>query len=257
MMDRFDLRIEVPQVSIEDLGLPATGESSASVAARVAAARALQAARFAGHATARVNADASGRLLEEIAPLDGECRSLLALAADRLGLTPRGYHRILRSARTIADLDGAADIRQPHLAEALSYRLPFGRRIDAFLRTGRSTGIAHAGASALPRQGGVSASAQQKIRIGTAGSFASGRWHGVAGRDRARRPPFAQMPVSPCRRPAAAPVNGPARPKASKAATQPGGDVPASPLQSRRGRVSSATSPGRTNHRGHDSPVPA
>lgn len=127
MMDRFDLRIEVPRVAIEDLGLPATGESSASVALRVAAARALQAARFADHPTARVNADASGRLLEEIAPLDGECRSLLALAAERLGLTPRGYHRILRSARTIADLDASAAIRQPHLAEALSYRLPFGR----------------------------------------------------------------------------------------------------------------------------------
>ncbi len=127
MMDRFDLRIEVPQVAIEDLGLPATGESSASVAERVAAARMLQTERFTGHPSARVNADASGRLLEEIAPLDSECRSLLALAAERLGLTPRGYHRILRSARTIADLDRSPAIRQPHLAEALSYRLPFGR----------------------------------------------------------------------------------------------------------------------------------
>lgn len=127
MMDRFDLRFEVPQVAIEDLALPATGESSATVAARVAAARAIQNSRFADHPTARVNADASGRLLEEIAPLDGECRALLSLAAERLGLTPRGYHRILRSARTIADLDESAAIRQPHLAEALSYRLPFGR----------------------------------------------------------------------------------------------------------------------------------
>ncbi|WP_018001273.1 YifB family Mg chelatase-like AAA ATPase [Paracoccus sp. N5] len=127
MMDRFDLRFEVPQVSIADLGLPATGESSATVAERVAAARGIQARRFAEHPRARVNADASGRLLEEIAPLDGECRSLLALAAEKLGLTPRGYHRILRSARTIADLDDSPAIRQPHLAEALSYRLPFGR----------------------------------------------------------------------------------------------------------------------------------
>lgn len=127
MMDRFDLRIEMPQVSIEDLSLPATGESSATVAERVTAARAMQTKRFAGHPKARVNADASGRLLEEIAPLDKDCQSLLTLAANRLGLTPRGYHRILRSARTIADLDQSAEIRQPHLAEALSYRLPFGR----------------------------------------------------------------------------------------------------------------------------------
>ncbi len=91
------------------------------------AARGIQARRFADHPRARVNADASGRLLEEIAPLDSECRSLLALAAEKLGLTPRGYHRILRSARTIADLDDSPAIRQPHLAEALSYRLPFGR----------------------------------------------------------------------------------------------------------------------------------
>lgn len=127
MMDRFDLRIDMPQVTYEELGLPATGESSAVVAERVAAARALQALRFAGHPQARVNADAAGRLLEEIAPLDGECRALLALAAEKLGLTPRGYHRILRAARTIADLDASEHIRRPHLGEALSYRLPFGR----------------------------------------------------------------------------------------------------------------------------------
>ena len=127
MMDRFDLRIDMPQVSYEELGLPPSGESSAMVAERVAAARAIQALRFVDHPHARVNADAAGRLLEEIAPLDGECRALLALAAEKLGLTPRGYHRILRAARTIADLDTSEHIRQPHLGEALSYRLPFGR----------------------------------------------------------------------------------------------------------------------------------
>ncbi len=127
MMDRFDLRIDMAQVTYEELGLPATGESSAVVAERVAAARVLQAQRFAAHPQARVNADATGRLLEEIAPLDSDCRALLALAAEKLGLTPRGYHRILRAARTIADLDASEHIRQPHLGEALSYRLPFGR----------------------------------------------------------------------------------------------------------------------------------
>lgn len=127
MMDRFDLRIDMPQVTYEELALPPSGESSAVVAERVAAARAVQARRFAQHPNVRVNADAAGRLLEEIAPLDSESRALLTLAAERLGLTPRGYHRILRAARTIADLDDSEHIRQPHLAEALSYRLPFGR----------------------------------------------------------------------------------------------------------------------------------
>ena len=126
-MDRFDLRIDMPQVSYEELALPPSGESSAMVAERVAAARAVQSKRFAAHPNVRVNADAAGRLLEEIAPLDSESRALLALAAERLGLTPRGYHRILRASRTIADLDASEHIRQPHLAEALTYRLPFGR----------------------------------------------------------------------------------------------------------------------------------
>ena len=126
-MDRFDLRIDMPQVSYEELALPPSGESSAMVAERVAAARAVQSKRFAAHPNVRVNADAAGRLLEEIAPLDSESRALLALAAERLGLTPRGYHRILRASRTIADLDASEHIRQPHLAEALTYRLPVGR----------------------------------------------------------------------------------------------------------------------------------
>ncbi|MDS9468082.1 YifB family Mg chelatase-like AAA ATPase [Paracoccus sp. MBLB3053] len=126
MMDRFDLRLEVPQITIEEMNLPPTGEDSATVAARVAVARHVQAARFRDHPEVRVNADATGRLLDEIAPLDAECRTLLALASERLGLSPRGYHRVLRTARTIADLDSAPDIRKPHLAEALSYRIAFG-----------------------------------------------------------------------------------------------------------------------------------
>ena len=127
MMDRFDMRMEVPQISLEDMQLPGGGESSAAVAARVAAAREVQARRFAEHPRARVNADASGRLLDEIAPLDEECRSLLARAAEHFGMTPRGYHRILRAARTIADLDLSPQVRFPHLAEALSYRVTFAR----------------------------------------------------------------------------------------------------------------------------------
>jgi magnesium chelatase family protein len=123
LMDRFDLRIEVPPVGYADLDLPEAGETSAAVAARVAAARAIQEARFAG-AAARVNADAEGRLLEEIAAPDAEGRALLARVAERFGLSARGYHRILRVARTIADLAGSAAVRRPHVAEAVSFRLP-------------------------------------------------------------------------------------------------------------------------------------
>lgn len=127
LMDRFDLRIEVPGVSLDDLQRAPDGEPSAVVAARIAAARAVQAERFANAPGARVNADASGALLEQIAPLDDEGQLLLRRAADRLGLTARGYHRVLRTARTIADLDHAERIAANHLAEAISYRLPFIR----------------------------------------------------------------------------------------------------------------------------------
>ncbi|MEO8241382.1 MAG: YifB family Mg chelatase-like AAA ATPase [bacterium] len=123
LMDRFDLRVEVPPVAYTDLDLPATGETSAVVAARVATARAIQTARFANHPGMRVNADAEGAKLEEIASPDSESRDLLAKVAERFGLTARGYHRVLRVARTIADLDGATTLRRPHVAEAVSYRL--------------------------------------------------------------------------------------------------------------------------------------
>ncbi|MBC2836372.1 YifB family Mg chelatase-like AAA ATPase [Paragemmobacter straminiformis] len=124
LMDRFDLRVEVPPVSYTDLDLPANGESSATVAARVQAARARQSARFAGHERARVNADMEGALLEQTATPDAEGRDLLARVAERFGLSARGYHRVLRVARTIADLDGSDHVRKPHVAEAVSYRMP-------------------------------------------------------------------------------------------------------------------------------------
>ncbi len=130
LMDRFDLRIEVPPVTLAELEQPPAGESSAEVAARVAAARRIQAARFAGAGSGaeavRSNADVEGTRLEEIARPDAEGRALLSRLAERFGLTARGYHRILRVARTIADLEGAEALRKPHVAEAASYRLAIG-----------------------------------------------------------------------------------------------------------------------------------
>ncbi len=123
LMDRFDLRLEVPPVAFSDLDLPATGERSAIIAARVAAARAAQARRYAGAFGVRVNADAAGALLDEVAAPDAEGRALLTRVADRFGLTERGYRRVLRVARTIADLAGSHGVRAPHVAEAVSYRL--------------------------------------------------------------------------------------------------------------------------------------
>ena len=124
LMDRFDLRVDVPPVAFTDLDLPPGTEGSAEAAIRVAAAREIQAARYKGHPGIRQNADAEGTLLEDVAAPDAESRDLLVKAAERFGLTARGYHRVLRVARTIADLEGAAALRRPHVAEALSYRLP-------------------------------------------------------------------------------------------------------------------------------------
>ncbi|MEL6522508.1 MAG: YifB family Mg chelatase-like AAA ATPase [Pseudomonadota bacterium] len=126
LMDRFDLRVEVPPVAYADLDLPATGEPSDVIAARVQAARDVQEARFGQVEGVRVNADLEGQMLEKVAQLDKDGRDLLGTIATRFGLSARGYHRILRVSRTIADLAGAETIQKPHIAEAISYRLTFG-----------------------------------------------------------------------------------------------------------------------------------
>lgn len=125
LMDRFDLRIEVPPVTISELDQRKGGEATASIALRVQAAREIQLCRFSDSPGVRVNGDASGPVLEQIAEPDSEGRALIHRAAEKLGLSARGYHRILRTARTIADLDQSVCVRAPHLAEAIGYRLPF------------------------------------------------------------------------------------------------------------------------------------
>ncbi|MEQ1576393.1 MAG: YifB family Mg chelatase-like AAA ATPase [Hyphomicrobium sp.] len=124
MLDRIDLNIELPAVSAADLTLSPSREGSAEVRARVTAARDRQRARFAaaGASTIRTNAECSGQLLDAIAMPDDAGVALLKQAAGHLNLTARGFHRVLKVARTLADLDGQDRTTRVHIAEALSYR---------------------------------------------------------------------------------------------------------------------------------------
>jgi magnesium chelatase family protein len=125
LLDRIDLHIDVAAVAPADLGLPPAAEGSAAVAGRVTAARARQAKRYAGlpaERGIRTNGEADGALLDEVATPEPAGRALLARAAERLRLSARGYHRVLRVARTLADLEGEPIVARRHIAEALSYR---------------------------------------------------------------------------------------------------------------------------------------
>ncbi len=124
LLDRMDIQLELAAVRAMDLALPAPKEKSADVAARVAQARQIQLQRFTalGATHLRNNAQADGDVLEAITKLDGAGMALLRDAAEAMNLSARGYHRVLRVARTIADLANSENILRLHLAEALSYR---------------------------------------------------------------------------------------------------------------------------------------
>ena len=124
MLDRIDICVEVPSLEYDELtGKSGPAESSADIRARVNAARAVQTSRF-GPEGPSCNAHMGPKELKEHCALDDGCQALIRGAYDKLGLTARSYDRILRVARTIADLDGSDSIEVHHLAEALQYRPP-------------------------------------------------------------------------------------------------------------------------------------
>ena len=121
LLDRIDLHIEVPAVPFQELSAAADGTSSAAMREQVARARAAQRQRF-GADSHRLNSRMTTRQLRKFCTLDAEGRQLLQTAMDELGLSARAHDRILRVARTIADLEGSADLRPAHVVEAISYR---------------------------------------------------------------------------------------------------------------------------------------
>jgi magnesium chelatase family protein len=133
LLDRIDLRIDVPAVSAGDLIRPNRAEASAAVAERVARARQAQRERLEelGAADVSTNAHCAPALVERIAAPDAAGRSLLQDASEKLGFSARAYHRVLKVARTLADLDGTDAVGRIHLAEAISYRMASDRLAQA------------------------------------------------------------------------------------------------------------------------------
>jgi magnesium chelatase family protein len=121
LLDRIDIQVEVPAVRYKELADHTSGESSAVIRARVDRARDVQLARFHGRKIF-CNAQMSARDLKRFCKPDGAAEKLLEAAMAKLGLSARAYTRILKVARTIADLDGQVDITAAHVAEAIQYR---------------------------------------------------------------------------------------------------------------------------------------
>ena len=133
LADRIDMQVRLSAVPVRELGRREGGETSATVRARVEKARARQRGRYRGIARVRCNAHASGRWLDTRTPVEADARDLLASVAERSGLSARAYHRVLKVARTIADLDDSDAIAWTHVAEALRYR-PMEPRTEIELR---------------------------------------------------------------------------------------------------------------------------
>ncbi|MDD5712112.1 MAG: YifB family Mg chelatase-like AAA ATPase [Smithellaceae bacterium] len=121
LLDRIDIHIEVPAVRYRDIRQNKFAESSAVIKERIGRARLVQAERFADQGS-HVNARLTDRQIKEFCPLDEEGQRLIEMAVDKLGLSARAYTRVLKVARTIADLEGRANIMPPHVAEAIQYR---------------------------------------------------------------------------------------------------------------------------------------
>ena len=122
LMDRIDIHIEVTPVPVSQLNKEERAESSAAIRERVVAARAIQTARFAATPGVHCNAQMGSKLTRQYCVLTDECRTIMEQAMNRLGLSARAYDRILKVARTIADLEAAPDINPDHLREAITYR---------------------------------------------------------------------------------------------------------------------------------------
>jgi magnesium chelatase family protein len=123
LYDRIDLFIEVPALTVDDMVREGTGESSEVVAKRVQAARTLQLERFKSDKKKyKTNAEVDGEYLEKICAADNDAKKLLMNAAENFKISMRGYNRILRLSRTIADLSGSETVLKNHMAEAISYR---------------------------------------------------------------------------------------------------------------------------------------
>ncbi len=122
LLDRIDIHIEVVPVPFAQLADMRPAEPSAAIRARVTAARKVQEQRFAHEDSIHCNAMMPARLLKKHCRLSAECSALLKTAVERIGLSARAYNRILKVARTIADLEGAADIQPEHVSEAIQYR---------------------------------------------------------------------------------------------------------------------------------------
>ena len=122
LLDRIDIQCEIEAVPYEQLRDTQPGESSAAMRERVLKARAIQNERFKHSKLVHCNAMMNSKMVREYCALDPECDKLLEHSMAKLGLSARAYDRILKVARTIADIEGAADIRKKHLLEAISYR---------------------------------------------------------------------------------------------------------------------------------------